>query len=63
MDVRGCFSPVEMQQTAAERKIQWVLPDGTPTPGLEEMLNVNVLSSRPKTKQINWIHYGFQSLK
>ena len=37
----GCFSPVEMQQTAAERTIHWVWPDGTPAPGLEEMTDVN----------------------
>ena len=37
----GCFSPVEMQQTAAERKPQLVWSDGTPAPGLEEMINHN----------------------
>ena len=41
----GCFSPVEMQQAAAEWKIQWVWSDGTPAPGLEEMTNVVKVSS------------------
>ena len=37
----GCFSPVEMQQTAAERKIHWVWSVGNPAPGLEEMTDAN----------------------
>ena len=37
----GCFSPVELQQTAAKRKIHWVGSDGTKAPGLEEMSDVN----------------------
>ena len=45
LNVGGCFSPVEMQQAAAERKIQWVWSDGTPAPGLEEMTEVIDVSS------------------
>ena len=37
----GCFSPDEIQQTAAERKIHWVGSDGTPAPGLGEISDVN----------------------
>ena len=42
----GSFSPIEVQQMAAERNVQWLWSDGTPTPGLGEMINVDrVLSS------------------
>ena len=32
-DQGGCFYPVEMQQTVAVRKTQWVWSDGIPAPG------------------------------
>ena len=39
--VGGSFSPIEVQQMAAKRNVQWMWSDGTPTPGPGEMTNVD----------------------
>ena len=42
------FTFFKIQQTAVEREIHCVWSDGTPTPGLEEMTNVNSVLSNLK---------------
>ena len=43
------FTFFKIQQTAVEREIHCVWSDGTPTPGLEEMTNVNSVLSNLKS--------------